>query len=288
MSSQQNTTPRTWFITGCVTGLGRAIAEAALHAGDNVVATVLARDGEHSLPRDVGGRLHVAHLDVTDFAASQRLVAQAQERYGEIDVLVNNAGFGLVGAAEETEPGEYRPMFEVNFFGMVELTRAVLPGMRMRRCGHVINLSSLVGIVGAAGFAFYSASKFAVEGFSESLAKEVAPLGIKVTIVEPGGFRTDFAGGSLGRVAREIGDYAGTSGMTRSYLFARNGTQPGDPALLGAALCRIAALPQPPLRLALGPDAWEQVSDKATFVAKELQQWKEISLSTSYRDPGSA
>jgi NAD(P)-dependent dehydrogenase (short-subunit alcohol dehydrogenase family) len=183
-----------WFITGCDKGLGHAIAEAALQRGETVVATVLAANGRSPLSTQYANNFRCHHLDVTDHVTARELIAATEKEFGGIDVLVNNAGFGLVGAAEETEPAEYRRMFEVNFFGMVELTRAVLPGMRARRSGHIINLSSLVGFVGASGFAFYSASKFALEGFSESLAKEVEPLGIKVTIVEPGGFRTDFAG----------------------------------------------------------------------------------------------
>ena len=165
-------TLRTWFVTGCDKGLGYAIAEAALRNGDNVVATVLAKDGNSSLSSKYGDRFRSHHLDVTDHAAARKLIDSTEQTYDGIDVLVNNAGFGLVGAAEETEPAEYRAMFEVNFFGMVEITRAALARMRARRKGHVINLSSLVGFVGAQGFAFYSASKFAVEGFSESLAKE--------------------------------------------------------------------------------------------------------------------
>jgi NAD(P)-dependent dehydrogenase (short-subunit alcohol dehydrogenase family) len=274
--------PRVWLITGCDKGLGRAIAEAALRKGDHVAATVLARDGRSSLTDTYGERCRAYHLDVTDRRAVGTVVADVQQTFGTIGVLVNNAGYGLVGAAEETGPEEYRPLFEVNFFGMAELTRAVLPGMRRQRSGHIINISSLVGFVGYAGFSFYAASKFAIEGFSESLAKEVRPLGVHVTIVEPGGFRSDFAGASLARASAVIGDYSVSSGATREYLTSRHGTQPGDPARLGAALCRIVDLSDPPLRLPLGGDALQQVSEKVAFAAAEMERWREISLSTSF------
>jgi NAD(P)-dependent dehydrogenase (short-subunit alcohol dehydrogenase family) len=273
---------RNWLVTGCDKGIGYAIAEAALKKGDRVVATILGRDGRSTLTDAYGARCRSFHLDVTDHEEVRAVIARAEEAFGGIDVLVNNAGYGLVGAAEETESNEYRPMFEVNFFGLAEVTRAALPGMRRRRAGHIINLSSLVGFVGAQGLSFYSASKFAVEGFSESLAKEVGPFGIRVTVIEPGGFRSDFTGASLARARKMIDDYAPTSGATRDYLSTRHGNQPGDPSLLGAALCRIVEMPDPPLRLPLGGDAWQQILDKVGFVETELGRWKEISLSTSF------
>jgi NAD(P)-dependent dehydrogenase (short-subunit alcohol dehydrogenase family) len=273
---------RVWFITGCDKGLGRAIAEAALYRGDFVAATLLARDGRSPLTDAYGESCRSFHLDVTNTNAIRHAVARAEEVFGHIDVLVNNAGYGLLGAAEETSPAEYRPMFDVNFFGMAEVTRAVLPGMRKRRSGHIINISSLVGFIGFSGFSFYSASKFAVEGFSESLAKEMQSLGIRVTIVEPGGARTDFSGGSLAQATAVIDDYAESAGATRQYMVARHGTQPGDPAKIGAALCRIADLAEPPLRLALGPDALQQIQDKVTAAGREIERWREITLSTSF------
>lgn len=276
---------RVWFITGCDKGLGYAIAEAALRKGDRVVATVFAPDGKCLLSEQFKTNCVSRHMDVTDSKAVYEAVRQAEEEFGGIDVLVNNAGYGLVGAAEEIDPLEYRPMFEVNFFGLVEVTRAVLANMRHRRRGHIINLSSLVGFVGAPGFAFYSASKFAVEGFSESLAKEVEPLGIKVTMIEPGGFRSDFAGGSLARAQTTIDDYAATSGATRGYLTTRHGNQPGDPALLGTALVKVVDMTNPPLRLPLGGDALEQILGKADFVRAEIDRWRELSLSTNFVSP---
>lgn len=275
---------RTWLVTGCDKGMGYAIAQAALEHGHDVIATVLAPDGRCALSADYPDRLRSFHLDVTNRDAVWRLIEEVERTSSGIDVLVNNAGFGLVGAAEETVPEEYRKMFEVNFFGMAEMTRAVLAGMRNRRRGHIINISSLVGMVGASGFSFYSASKFAVEGFSEGLAKEVDPLGLKVTIIEPGGFRTDFAGGSLARAKTIIDDYSATSGATRDYLTARHGAQPGDPAKLGAVLCQLVDMEKPPLRLALGGDALQQVEQKAEFLSREINRWRDLSLSTSFRD----
>lgn len=278
----QDDSPRTWLITGCDKGMGLAIARAALEQGDNVAATVLDPRGRSPLTDDWPGRCRAYRLDVTNHEEAHATVARAEQDFGAIDVLVNNAGYGLVGAAEETAAEEYRRLFEVNFFGMVEVTRAALPGMRQRRRGHVINLSSLVGFVGFAGMALYSASKFAVEGYSESLARECAHLGIRVTIVEPGGFRSDFAGGSLAVARRVIDDYAASAGATRTAMKTRHGTQPGDPARLALALCRISRMAEPPLRLPLGADAWQQVTDKARQVRVDAERWKELSFSTAF------
>lgn len=273
---------RTWLITGCDKGMGRAIAEAALQQGDRVAATVLDPQGRSTLTDEYPGRCRSYHLDVTRHDEAHQAIQRAVGEFGYIDVLVNNAGYGLVGAAEETATEEYRRLFEVNFFGLVEVTRCVLPGMRQRQRGHIINISSRVGFVGVSGLAMYCASKFAVEGYSESLAKEVAHLGIRVTMIEPSGFRSDFAGGSLVTSRTEIADYAASAGVTRTRMKSRHGTQPGDPNKLGRALVRISRLDNPPLRLPLGADAWQQVLDKARFVEAEAERWKEISFSTSF------
>lgn len=278
----------TWLITGCDKGMGLAMAEAALARGHNVAVTVLDRAAISPLTQAYPETCRVYHLDVTKPAETAATVARVASDFGTIDVLVNNAGYGLVGAAEESSPEEYRRLFEVNFFGLVETTRAVLGVMRRQRRGHVINFSSLVGIVGFTGMSYYSASKFAVEGYSESLAKEAASLGIRVTIIEPGGFRSDFAGGSLAVSKTEIEDYAETAGATRAALKVRHGTQPGDPAKLARVVVDIAALPDPPLRLPLGPDAWQQVSEKASRLAAELERWKSTSHSTSFDEPSPA
>jgi NAD(P)-dependent dehydrogenase (short-subunit alcohol dehydrogenase family) len=274
---------KNWLITGCDKGLGYAMAEAALKRGDSVAITLLAKDGKSELVEKYAGRCHAFHLDVRDHDAIRRVVSDAERSLGRIDVLVNNAGYGVIGAAEETTEEEYRPMFEVNFFGTVEVTKAVLPGMRQRRSGRIICFSSLVGFVAFPGFSLYSASKFAVEGFGESLSKEVQPFGIYLTLIEPGGFRTDFAGGSLTRAAMKIDAYSETaSTKMREYMDTRNGVQPGDPVRLGAAICQVVDAAEPPLRLPLGADALPLVEQKAAFVAQEASRWRELSLSTGF------
>ena len=279
-----STPPRTWLITGCDKGLGRATAEAALRNGDRVAATVLARDGRSSLTDEFAGACKSHTLDVTDPASIRAAVDWAQGEFGGIDILLNNAGYGLVGAAEETTADEYRPMFDVNFFGAAEVTRCLLPSMRKRRSGHIICISSLVGFVGFSGFSFYSASKFALEGFCKSLARETATLGIRVTIVEPGGARTDFSGGSLARAKNVIDDYATSAGATRQYMAARHGGQPGDPHRIGAAIVAIAGHANPPLRLPLGADALQQVQEKVASASSEFESWKSLTLSTAFTD----
>lgn len=275
---------KTWLITGADKGLGHSLAQSALAQGDNVVVTVLAADGQSPLAQAFPDRCRSFHLNAADHARFPTVVAKAEAAFGGIDVLVNNAGYGLASTAEETPAEKYRPLFDVNFFGTTEMVRAVLPGMRKRRRGHVINFSSMVGFAAAPGFSFYSAAKFAVEGYSEALAKEVAPLGIKVTIVEPGGFRSDFAGPSLDTSFSQIEDYAELGAALRGYTAARHGKQPNDPALLGPALCRIAAEAEPPLRLPLGRDALDYIRADIAQVLAELERWEDIAGSTT-REP---
>lgn len=277
-----NKTSRTWLITGADKGLGLSTAKAALDKGDRVIVTVLSPDGQHSFTSQYPDRFRAFHLDARDLHRIAPVIAQAEQVFGGIDVLVNNAGYGVIGVAEETPPETYRPMFEVNFFALVETTRAVLSGMRRRRVGHVINLSSLAGFGGTPAFSFYSASKFAVEGFSESLAKEVESFGIHVTIVEPGAFRSDFAGPSLGVESSSIEDYRGTLGKyIEDYAAHRHGTQPNDPAKFGPAILQVVEAERPPLRLPLGKDGYEWVRDHATRVLEETDRWKDISFSTA-------
>lgn len=277
--------PRTWLITGADKGLGLETARAALAHGDRVIVTVLAADGSHPLASDHPDRFRAFHLDARDFGRVGTVVAQAERLFGGVDILVNNAGYGLIGVAEETPIEKYRALFDVNFFGLAEMTRAVLPGMRLRRTGHIINLSSMAGFVGTPGFSFYCASKHAVEGFSEALSKEIKPFGIHVTIVEPGPFRSDFAGPSLAADACKIEDYMPTTGKyIRDYVANKHGKQPNDPAKFGPALCKIVDATNPPLRLALGRDAVEWIHQKTEQVQAELERWKEISLSTGIND----
>jgi NAD(P)-dependent dehydrogenase (short-subunit alcohol dehydrogenase family) len=274
------TTTRTWLITGADKGLGRSTAKAALESGDQVVVTVLAKDGRHDLSAEYPNRFRSFHLDARDHDRFPEVVAQAHAAFGSIDVLVNNAGYGLLAVAEATLPGAYRPMFEVNLFGLVEMTRAVLPIMRRQRAGHIINLSSKAGFAGSTGFSLYCASKFAVEGYSEALAAEIGPLGIHVTIIEPGGFRSDFAGPSLITAVIDDADYADTNHRISRYVQDRHGKQESDPAKFGPALCRLVASEAPPLRLPLGTDSVELVRQKLRSVEVELDRWNDLSLST--------
>lgn len=273
-------TPKTWLITGADKGLGYSTAKAALDQGDQVVVTVLAADSSHSLLAQYPDQLRAIHLDARDHARFPEVVAQAAAAFGRIDVLVNNAGYGLVAVAEATSPEKYRPMFEVNFFGLAEMTHAVLPIMRRQRSGHIINLSSKAGFGASPGFAFYSASKFAVEGYSEALAKEVGHLGIHVTIIEPGGFRSDFAGPSLVTGQADIADYAQLIESITQYAGARHGKQQSDPVKFGPALCKLVAAKNPPLRLPLGEDSLGMIREDIAAVVQELDLWEELSLST--------
>ena len=273
---------RVWLITGADKGLGHQTAKAALERGDRVVVTVLAADGSHELSQAYPDRLLALHLDARDHARIGAVVTRAEAAFGRIDVLVNNAGYGLVALAEATAADKYRPIFEVNFFGLAEMTRAVLPIMRRQRSGHVINLSSYGGFIGTPGFSFYAATKFAVEGYSESLSKEVGHLGIRVTLIEPGGFRSDFAGPSLTLSGDTLDDdYAEVAEIITGYSARRHGKQPNDPELFGQALLAVVDSADPPLRLPLGEDAWGAIRKEVDFVSTELDRWKDLSFSTT-------
>lgn len=275
--------PKTWLITGADKGLGYCTAKAALERGDRVVVTVLSPDGRHPLGDEYPDRLRSFFLDARDHARVGTVVAQAAAAFGRIDVLVNNAGYGLVALAEATAADKYRPLFEVNFFGLVEMTRAVLPHMRRQKSGHIINLSSYAGYMATPGFSFYAASKFAVEGYSEALSKEVGDMGIHVTIVEPGGFRSDFAGPSLVVDTGSFGgDYADVFKRVEQYSASRHGKQPNDPVKFGLALCRVADEAAPPIRLPLGEDALGAIREETHRVAEELERWAALSASTTF------
>ncbi|MEI7611053.1 MAG: oxidoreductase, partial [Rhodospirillaceae bacterium] len=224
----------------------------------------------------------VAALDVTDPAQISAVVQAAEARFGAVDVLVNNAGYGYLSAVEEGEEAEIRAMFETNVFGLAAITRAVLPGMRARRRGHVVNISSMGGLIGFAGVGYYNATKFAVEGLSEALAREAAPLGIRVTVVEPGPFRTDWAGRSLRTPAAAIADYAATAGVRRETIQGYSGQQPGDPVRAAEAVIAAVDSPEPPLHLVLGRPAFEQVSAKLEAFQGELERWRELSLGADF------
>jgi NAD(P)-dependent dehydrogenase (short-subunit alcohol dehydrogenase family) len=273
---------RVWFITGASRGLGALIAEAALADGNAVVA---AGRNVAAIAERLGNSpalLPVA-LDVTDEAQAKAAVQAALEKFGRIDVLVNNAGFGLLGAIEESSDADVRRMYDTNVFGLLNITRAVLPTLRSQRAGHVINMSSIGGYRAAAGFGAYSSTKFAVEGLTEALRGELAPLGIHATVVEPGYFRTDFLDASSLMVAKEIiADYDATSGNVRRRAVEMNHNQPGNPEKLAQAMLELVDAPTPPLRLPLGTDTLKAIADKNAYVTQETETWKALSASTDF------
>jgi NAD(P)-dependent dehydrogenase (short-subunit alcohol dehydrogenase family) len=275
-------TNKTWFITGTSRGFGTLIAKAALDAGDNVIGTGRrAADVVRAL--GASDRLLAVDLDVTDEAAAQAAVKAGVERFRRIDILVNNAGFGILGGVEETSAAEVEAVFRTNVFGLLGVTRAVLPQMRKQRSGHIINLSSIGGYQSFIGWGVYSATKFAVEGLTEALALELAPLGIFATTVEPGFFRTDFLDAkSLTTAPTSIPDYAATVGAMRAAMGQANHQQPNDPAKIGPALLRLVNHPRPPVRLPLGADTVEAIEKKHAFVARELEEWRETAVSTGF------
>ena len=273
---------RVWFITGASRGFGALIAKAALADGNAVVAT--GRNAAAVSERlGASPALLVLPLDVTDETQAKAAVGAAIEKFGRIDVLVNNAGFGLLAAVEESSDADVRRMYETNVFGLLHVTRAVLPAMRKQRSGHVINISSIVGYSAAAGVGLYSSTKFAVEGITEALHAELKPLGIHATAVEPGFFRTDFLDESSLIVGKDIiEDYAETSGNLRRLAKDINHNQPGDPAKLAIALVTLADAETPPLRLALGTDTLKAIADKNVFVTAETKAWESLSQSTDF------
>ncbi|MBC8042154.1 MAG: SDR family NAD(P)-dependent oxidoreductase [Rhizobacter sp.] len=276
--------PKVWFITGVSTGFGRALAEALIERGETVVATARDTAKLSELAEKAPAQVLALPLDVTKPEMIRTALDAAIARFRRIDVLVNNAGYGLLGAVEELSDEELRSQFETNFFGLVKMTQAVLPLMRAAKSGHILNLSSIAGFRGVMGGGAYNASKFAIEGLSEALAMELAPLGIKVTIVEPGAFRTDFAGRSLNAAARIIDDYAATAGTVRSGISAMDGNQQGDPHLGARAMIEIVGSETPPLRLVLGADALRGVRKKLDEVAAELDKWESLTVATAFKD----
>lgn len=279
---------KVWFITGASRGFGALMAKEALAAGDAVVATarnpktVTDQIGDHP-------NLLAVALDVTNEGQAQEAAAKAVERFGRIDVLVNNAGYGLLGAVEEATAGEIEKLYGTNVFGLLKVTRAVLPSMRRQRSGHILNFSSIGGYQGHPGWGVYGSTKFAVEGLSESMASELEPFGIKVTIVEPGFFRTDFlADNSLSVSAASIPDYVGTpAGNMRGFAADANHAQPGDPARLAVGIVTLVNSPNPPLRMPFGSDTVAVIEAQNARVAKELEAWRTLAVSTDFpRDHG--
>jgi NAD(P)-dependent dehydrogenase (short-subunit alcohol dehydrogenase family) len=277
-----NNGPLVWFVTGTSQGFGQEIVRVALSRGDNVIATSRNPKKVAATFESAGDRLLAIYLDFSNDQQVKETVAGAAERFGRIDVLVNNAGHGLLGAVEEAQDSEINGVFETNVFGLLRVTRAVLPFLRKQRRGHVVNLSSIGGLVGLPGWGIYNATKFAVEGISEALAAELAPLGIGVTVVEPGPFRTDFLGGSLATVARTISDYDQTAGKTRTYRDDNNGAQAGDPIRAAEVIVDAVAENKAPLHLLLGALAYERASKKLEALRNDFATWRDITLSTDY------
>jgi len=274
----------TWLITGCSTGLGRALAEAVLASGHNAVVTARNVDAVQDITAGFPDTALPLALDVTDKAQIATAVKQAEEKFGSIDVLVNNAGYGYRAAVEEADDGDIRRLFDTNFFGAVDMVKAVLPGMRTNKAGSILNISSIGARITPPGSGYYAATKAALEGMSGSLRQELKPLGINVTAIEPGGFRTDFAGRSLTQSASAIDDYADTAGKRRKEHDTAHGTQPGDPDKAARAIIAVVESPNPPGLLVLGTDAFGAFGKVAEAQRAELDQWQELSTGTDITD----
>ncbi|MEH2206121.1 MAG: oxidoreductase [Nostoc sp.] len=278
---------RIWFITGCSKGLGRALAETVLEHGETVVLTARNLQQIEDLVIRFPNRTLAVKLDVTKPEEVREAVKQAIAKFRRIDVLVNNAGYGVLGAIEEVKDEEVRSQFETNFFGVLEVLRTVLPQMRQQRSGHILNISSVGGFVSYAGTGIYNGAKFALEGISEALAQEVTPLGIKITIVEPGAFRTDFVTGSLVITDIQINDYEPVIGEMRQGArdildMKLEFKEPGNPKKAALAIIKAVDSDNPPLRLVLGEDAIYAINAKLESVKTELDAWKEVSVNTAF------
>ncbi|WP_328702344.1 oxidoreductase [Alicyclobacillus suci] len=281
-NTDQHTHRRVWLITGASRGLGNAIAQAALDLGDAVVAT--SRNPVATANSLIGqaNQLLSLAMDVTDKQQIASAVQSAIAHFGRIDVLVNNAGYGLMGAVEEVSDEEARAVFDTNVFGLLAVTRAVLPILREQRSGHIVNISSVAGVAAGVGSGIYAATKFAVEGFSEALSAEVAPLGIHVSLVEPGQFRTDFLADSLKLAEKTIPDYDETAGQVVRALKERNGKQAGHPGKAAAAIIQLVQSERPTLRLPLGVDCLERMERKLSAVAADIESWRDIALHSEF------
>jgi NAD(P)-dependent dehydrogenase (short-subunit alcohol dehydrogenase family) len=281
LRSKEIPAPQVWLITGSSRGLGRALAQAVLDHGHKLVATARTPAQFADLAERYGDQVRTVALDVTDEQAANSAIKAASEAFGRLDVLVNNAGYGNVGPIEDTSLAEFRAQIETNLFGVINVTKAAIPLMREQRSGHILQLSSVGGRVGALGRAPYSAAKWGVEGFSEVLAKEVGPLGIKVTIIEPGGFRTDFAGSST-TIREGRPEYDSTIGAVARFQRDYNGVQPGDPVRAAAVIIHVASLDEPPLRLLLGSDAVHIVEQADLARIEADKKWRDLSVSTDF------
>lgn len=276
---------KVFLITGVSSGFGRAFSEAAIAAGHTVIGTVR-RDGDRGSFEAISPAMaHAVVLDVTDVSAIEGVVASIAEKFGRIDVLINSAGYGHEGILEESPLEAMRKQFEVNVFGAVAMIKAVLPGMRERRSGHIINISSMAGYAPLPGIAYYAGSKFALEGISGVLAKEVEAFGIKVTAVAPGSFRTDWAGRSMVRSERAIGDYDALFNPIRAAREEKSGKQAGDPVRAAQALLKLTESDNPPVHILLGTDALRLVRTHLTKLLEQINVWEPLSQSTDFIGP---
>ncbi|MEZ2416374.1 oxidoreductase [Luteibacter sp. RCC_6_2] len=273
---------KTWLITGCSSGFGQRLALAAAERGDRVIATARNVETLREMAARFDGRMLALPLDVTDATSIDAAVAKAIATFGDIDILVNNAGYGLFGAIEEGTAEEYRPLFDVNVFGLIETTRALLPTLR-RNGGTIVNMSSGAGIAGSGGGGYYNASKFAVEGLSEALAGELRPFGMRVILVEPGPFRTEFLGRSITMASNEIPEYVTTS--RRQYRESNDGKQAGDPDKAVAVILQAVDADEPPLHLPLGPVAHDIVERKLAAFRRDIDAWRDVSIKTDFERP---
>jgi NAD(P)-dependent dehydrogenase (short-subunit alcohol dehydrogenase family) len=266
---------KVWFITGCSTGFGRELAKHVLQSGHKAVVASRKTEDVADIVADYPDTAMAVKLDVTKADEIKLSVAEALQKFGQIDVLVNNAGIGYFGAIEESEEDEVRRMFEINFWGLAEMTRAVLPGMRAKRSGHIVNIASIGGLVGFPAVGYYNATKFAVDGFSDALSKETAPLGIKVTVVCPSGFRTDWAGRSANNSKIVIDDYKTTAENNKNNIRGYSGKQPGDPVRAAIAIVDAVESENPPLHLLLGVAALKGARNKLEVLKKDFDTWED-------------
>jgi len=271
-----------WLITGCSTGIGREIARAALEAGHSVAVTARNVDAVADFVDQFGDRALALPLDVTDRDQITSAVGSVEKTFGGIDVLVNNAGYGYMAAVEEGEDAEVRKLFDTNYFGVVDTLKTVLPAMRARRSGHVINISSMTGLVANPPNAYYSSTKFALEALTEALAKEVGPLGIKVTAIEPGAFRTDWAARSMQESSTPIGDYDDNVGARKTLIKQFADHLPGDPRKVAEAVLMVAGLDEPPLRLLLGRDVLAAVREKIADLTASIDHWESVTKNVNF------
>ncbi len=277
---------KVWFITGCSTGFGRQLAQEVLKAGYRAAVTSRKMEDVKDIVDAYPETAIAIKLDVTNEAEIKAAAAEAVQKFGQVDVLVNNAGIGYFGAIEESEEAEVRRMFEINFFGLANMTNAILPIMRKQRSGHIVNIASIGGLVGFPAVGFYNATKFAVDGFSESLSKETAHLGIKVTIICPSGFRTDWAGRSANNSKIVIEDYAPSAHANKNNIRGYSGNQPGDPERAAKAIVKAVEAENPPLRLLLGVGALKGARMKLEQLKNDIDTWEETTVGADFPKEG--